>query len=357
MKSTPFYLSALLLLPACAHQTGGVEFLPAAEVYATAETTPVGTSNADAADDPAIWRNPADPASSLIIGTDKKAGLYAYGLDGAVKNFVAAGALNNVDLIGGAEQAIVIASDRTNPTTSHLALFSLRFDDPTLRPLGKVASGPGEAYGFCLQRHNTDASMAKITAYAALKDGSVREVMLTRNDDGSYAGQITREWKLATQIEGCVTSPRTGDLFVGEENVGIWRIRTTQSDAQPEAFATISPENGLVADVEGLAYAANANGTDYLIASSQGDNAYALFGADSGKLLGRFRIADGTIDGTSETDGIELALGNFGPDYPEGLFVAQDGDNPGSAQNFKLVDWRTILKALAQSKDQQADAQ
>ncbi|PKP96438.1 MAG: 3-phytase, partial [Alphaproteobacteria bacterium HGW-Alphaproteobacteria-15] len=32
---------------------------PAVTVTAVAETVPVGTSNADAADDPAIWRNPA----------------------------------------------------------------------------------------------------------------------------------------------------------------------------------------------------------------------------------------------------------------------------------------------------------
>lgn len=41
-----------------------------------------------------------------------------------------------------------------------------------------------------------------------------------------------------------------------------------------------------------------------------------------------------------------MAPGNFGPDYPGGLFVAQDGDNTPSAQNFKLVSWRDILAAL-----------
>ena len=342
MKTAPLSLCALLLLPGCAHQMSGASaFLPAQEVQATAETTPVGTSNEDAADDPASWRNPADPAASLSVGTDKKAGLYAYSLDGTVRNFIAAGALNNVDLQGGSEEALIIASDRTDPLNSHLALFSLRFDDPTLKPLGKISSGPGEAYGLCLQRHGE-----ALTAYAALKDGTVREVMLTKGRDGSYSGAIAREWKLATQIEGCVTNPRNGDLYVGEENAGIWRIRTAQSDAQPEAFATIGAEYGLVADVEGLAYAANESGKDYLIASSQGDNAYAVFNAQSGALLGRFRIADGAIDGTSETDGIELALGDFGPDYPAGLFVAQDGNNPGAAQNFKLVSWQAVKEVL-----------
>jgi 3-phytase len=38
--------------------------------------------------------------------------------------------------------------------------------------------------------------------------------------------------------------------------------------------------------------------------------------------------------------------GDFGPDYPAGLFVAQDGDNIPDAQNFKLVSWADIKAAL-----------
>lgn len=338
--------AAISALSACAGQGGRIAPLPAVEVQANAETAPVGTSNADAADDPAIWRNSADPAASLIVGTDKKAGIYAYGLDGSVKGFLAAGALNNVDLIGNDAEALIVASDRNDPVNSRLALFSLRFDDPAFKALGRVESGPGEAYGLCLQRRNADPGLSKATAYAALKDGTVREIMLTRRDDGSYSGAIARTWKLTTQIEGCVTSPRSGDLYVGEENAGIWRIRLGQPDAQPERFASIGAEDGLVADVEGLAYAMNEDGRDYLIASSQGDNAYVVFDAEDGVLLGRFRIVDGVVDGTSETDGIEVALGDFGPAYPTGLFVAQDGSNPGAAQNFKLVDWGAVLRAL-----------
>ena len=43
------------------------------ELSAAVETQPVGHSG-DAADDPAIWVNPVDPARSTIIGTDKLGG-------------------------------------------------------------------------------------------------------------------------------------------------------------------------------------------------------------------------------------------------------------------------------------------
>jgi 3-phytase len=49
---------------------------------------------------------------------------------------------------------------------------------------------------------------------------------------------------------------------------------------------------------------------------------------------------------TQETDGIAVAPGSFGADYPDGLFIAQDGDNAPAAQNFKLVSWRDILRAV-----------
>jgi 3-phytase len=62
--------------------------------------------------------------------------------------------------------------------------------------------------------------------------------------------------------------------------------------------------------------------------------------------LGRFAITEGEFGGTEETDGIELVGGSFGPAFPDGLFVAQDGQNKPSAQNFKLVSWAAIKAAL-----------
>ncbi len=42
-------------------------------------------------------------------------------------------------------------------------------------------------------------------------------------------------------------------------------------------------------------------------------------------------------------------LGDFGPAYPGGLFIAQDGHNGTKAQNFKLVAWEDIVKAMGLS--------
>ena len=81
------------------------------------------------------------------------------------------------------------------------------------------------------------------------------------------------------------------------------------------------------------------DGTGYLIASSQGDNSYAVFRREGdNSYVGSFRISDGRgIDGTSDTDGIDVAATPLGASFPSGVFVAQDGENDEGTQNYKLV--------------------
>lgn len=318
-----------------------VSSLPTPSVAAVAETQAVGTANADAADDPAIWRNPADPAASLIVATDKKAGLHVYGLDGRNRSYVAAGRVNNVDLRETPGGIIVAASDRNDPLNAKLALFRLDPATAALTALGRPGAGKGEAYGVCLYRAG-DA----LYAFMVLKDGTIHQLAI---DLGSAApaARIVRSMKLATQSEGCVVDERTHRLYVGEEDVGVWRF-----DARPEGAAQgvrIAPADGnqLIADTEGVALAIEGPGDGgYLVVSSQGDNAYSLYRLSDEAWVGRFRIGAGAFGATEETDGIELALGDFGPAFPGGLFVAQDGHNAPAAQNFKLVPWDAIKAAL-----------
>jgi|TARA_R100000049_G_C1949828_1_gene96862 3-phytase len=315
---------------------------PAVSVYATAETQPVGTANDDAADDPAIWRNQADPSKSLIIGTDKKAGLHVYNLQGEDLFFLDAGLLNNVDLVTLADGTVLVAaSDRTDPANSAIALFRLDTGAARLEPLGSVASGAGEAYGLCLWTPPIAKAGDAAIAFAVLKDGTINQVRI--RTDGT--GAIERTMSVPSQAEGCVVDHRTSQLYVGEENGGIWRFRVGGSDPVGELLAPID-NRMLVADVEGLALMPEGHRGGYLIASSQGDNAYAVFRLPGMEPIGRFRIAQGAVGATEETDGIDLHAGSFGPDYPAGLFVAQDGINPPHAQNFKLVSWEAVVRAL-----------
>jgi 3-phytase len=330
------YWFLFLALGACAH---GGENLPA--VHAAAETAPVGSMD-DAADDPAIWINRNDPAASLILGTDKQAGLYVYDLSGAVKQFTPAGELNNVDLrqnrrLGDFSGDIAAASNRSDNT---VALFSVNGDGAA--PMGAFPSAFPEPYGLCMGAWGEDTLV-----FVTHKTGDLVMYRLT----GTRSGEETGRLKFKSQLEGCVFDDETGALFIGEEARGVWKTRLAGGALEaPRLIGPVGGTSGVKADVEGLALYKTGPNAGYLIASSQGNNSYAVyeFGGDNA-FLGRFAIRPGAaIDGAEETDGIEATSMALGPDYPRGVLAVQDGynDPQGSAQNYKIVDWRDIENAL-----------
>ena len=100
-----------LLLAGCASVPAAMPVrgpVTAPMVAASAETDPVD-STSDAADDPAIWRNRANPAASLVIGTDKQVGIHVYDLKGKRLSFTPAARLNNVDLRDMGPGRVIVA--------------------------------------------------------------------------------------------------------------------------------------------------------------------------------------------------------------------------------------------------------
>ena len=332
-----------LWLAGCASTQPVMSPLPTALVTAKVETQPVATME-DAADDPAIWRNASSPGQSLIVGTDKRAGIHVYDIQGLQVSFTPSPRLNNVDLrdIGGSIGVLVAASDRQDLAQAQIALFRLDTAARKLVPLVTLPVGAGEAYGMCLWQRASDKALF---GFVVLKDGRIDQVAIDTSGT-TPTGKVVRSMKLGTQSEGCVVDDRTGILYVAEEDVGLWKF-----DAAPDGPVTATAiakadGNEIVMDAEGVALAPSGTDGGYVIVSSQGDNAYAVYKLPEASYVGRFRINEGAIDGVQETDGIELMLGDFGPDFPGGLFVVQDGDNRPATQNFKLIDWSAVERAL-----------
>ena len=186
-----------------------------------------------------------------------------------------------------------------------------------------------------------------------------------RLDDGGgrLSGTRVRSWTVGSQTEGCVADDANGWLFIGEEEVGIWRYdaEPTASTAERVAVDRIGvgePTGGhLSAHVEGLSIYAPPDGgphDGFLVASSQGNHTYVVYDrAPPHTYRGTFRVGDGAgaVDGAEDTDGLHVVATPLGPRYPMGLLVVQDGINrtPGASetnQNFKLVSWRDVLDAL-----------
>ena len=325
--------------------------LPA--VVAAAETAPVG-SPGDAADDPAIWADPQNPANSLIIGTDKKAGLNLYDMQGRVIQHLPDGKMNNVDLregfmLGGQSVVLVTASDRTNKA---VAIYRL---DTEARRLVNIAdgvqpTGQGDPYGQCMYR---SARSGKTFVFINDSNGEKRQWELIDVGNGKVRAVRVRDFAFASQVEGCVADDASGLLFVAEEDVGLWRL-SAEPDGGPAMtmVARITENPALKDDMEGVGLYDLGDGRGYLVASSQGNDSYAVFRREGDQAyLGSFIVvADGQrgIDGVSETDGLDVTSRNLGPGFEHGAMIAQDGRNvlPGENQNFKYVPWTSIADAL-----------
>lgn len=309
----------------------------------------------DAADDPAIWVHPTDPSKSVVIGTVKKYGLEVYRLDGTLVHSYKIGNPNNVDIRNGfrlgdgSTTDLVVFSDRF---TNELAVYVINPTDYSLTemPGGRIKTTLAEVYGICLYKDLSGAFYVFING----KDGTVEQYQLTAAGPKGIQGIRKRTLKLQTQPEGMVADDQNGIVYFGEEDKGIWRIA-----AAPDAVATpqFIPNSGLSNpnikfDVEGLAIYPTSASDGYLIASSQGNNTYAVFERQgNNRYLGSFAIGDFAIDGTSDTDGIEVTAFPLGTAFPKGLFVAQDGGNKDAmgkltGQNFKLVSWEKIEQVI-----------
>lgn len=337
-----------LFLAGCVSTQPAMSPLPTASVTAKLETQPVATVE-DAADDPAIWHNAASPGQSLIIGTDKRAGIHVYDMQGRQIGFTPSPRLNNVDLrdVGGKIGVLVAASDRQDVTKAHMALFRLDTSAKKLVPLVTLPVGPGEAYGMCLWRRASDKA---VFGFVVLKDGRIDQIAIDTKD-AVPSGTVVRSLKLGTQSEGCVVDDRTGTLYVAEEDVGLWSFDAAPDGAPTPTAIAKADGNQIVMDAEGVALAPSGIDGGYVLVSSQGDNAYAVYKLPEAQYVGRFRIDTGIIDGVQETDGIELMRGDFGADFPGGVLVVQDGDNQPETQNFKMVSWLDVVAALGLSNN------
>ncbi|MBX8515632.1 phytase [Pseudomonas cichorii] len=320
---------------------------PLPSVVAVAQSQPVARQG-DAADDPAIWIHPKNPAQSRVLGTNKKQGLLVYNLKGKQLQELAVGRLNNVDIrpgfmLGKQKVDLAVASNRDR---NSLSLFSIDRSTGALREAGEIPTPLAQIYGICLFQ----PASGEIYAFANDKDGSFLQYRISA-PDGKARGELVRSFKVDSQPEGCVADDQRQRLFLGEEDVGVWAV-DARAD-QPATLSSVIKVGDVVhADVEGLAlYQSEQH--DYLVISSQGNDSYVVVDAEAPYALrGAFRVGLNTrlgIDGTSETDGLEVTSANLGGPWSKGMLVVQDGRKrmPEQAQNFKFVPWADVVKTLA----------
>ncbi|WTK49313.1 phytase [Streptomyces sp. NBC_01520] len=412
----------ITLVPLSSAQARSLPALGAtAETKALYDDAAGGNANAD---DPAIWRNGADPDRSLVVATAKEGGLRVYGLDAALVQSIPApsaateddapGRFNNVDLVTGLRTPtgradVAVVSDRGNDRLRIYRIDPSRpgqplkdVTDPAAAPVfsadqaeindqrtayGLAAwqdRGTGRSYALVSRRNTTDLALLELlpTASGTVGYKKIRTLSLP----SSFRLPNSTSWTPCgepgelPQVEGMVVDPANGTLYAGQEDVGIWRV-PANLDGRPVLVdkvreygvpGTYDPETEecapgtdpgfggkrLAADVEGLTLFRESDGDGYLMASSQGDNTFALYDreiSEDNEYEGGFRITavSDDLDGSEECDGAAVLNEPLGSRYPNGLLVVQDGhetsasgDEEGrEATGFKFVDLGAVTDA------------
>jgi len=310
------------------------------------ETIPVPNRD-DAADDPAIWIHPLSPELSLILGTDKQGGLHIFNMDGSPRAMVGRETKpNNVDVLYGfklGEEKVDLALATTRATQARgLKIWAI---DAKTRDLSDVTEGNviavfdgKEPYGCCGYRsERTGKSFAFVTS----KDGVVEQYEL-HAEEGKVAATRVGTFKFDSTVEGCVADDELGFVYVGEEKRGVWKFPADPArERRGELIAKVG-QNGLTADVEGLALYYGQKGAGYLIVSSQGDNSFKIYErAGRNRFVRTIAPRSGPLGDVQDTDGIAVTSQPTSQLFSKGLFIAQDGRNE-PRQNFKLFAWEDI---------------
>ncbi|MFF3429312.1 phytase [Streptomyces sp. NPDC002602] len=416
--------AALVVLTAAAPQQAQAarplpSVTPRSETATLYDDEAGGNANAD---DPAIWRNPADPDRSLVIATAKEGGLRVYDLDARQVQAVAApstgapgdapGRFNNVDLVhglrlSGGRADVAVTTDRGN---DRLRVYRVRagrpggplvdVTDPSAPPVfstdqadineQRTAYGlatwtdarTGRSYALVSRRNQTRLALLELTPTAAgtVTYRTVRTLDLPstfRLPNGKAWSPCAEPGELP-QVEGMVVDPANGVLYAGQEDVGIWRLPAdltgtpklidkvreygvpgVYDEKSEECVAGADPGFGgrrLAADVEGLTLVTGRGGDGHLLASSQGDDTFAVYDREVDEhnaYEGGFRVsaANATLDGSEQCDGAAALNAPLGRRFPRGLLVVQDGrdtpaDTEREATGFKFVDLGSVLDRL-----------
>jgi len=309
------------------------------------------SGSGDISDDAAIWVDRADPGNSVVIADNKATsggGVGVFGMNGALLQFRPDGMIGNVDLrtgfsLSGRSTVLVGGTNRTNNT---LALWTL---DPGTRLLAPAAARSiatfAPNYGFCLYHSRVSGKFyAFVTPDGA---GAIQQFELMDNGAGLVDATLVRTLSIGSITESCVADDDLGHLYVGQEDVGLWKY-----GAEPQAgSARVSVDSAgagrLVADIEGMSIAYGSGGSGYLFVSSQGDSTIAVYDrAGNNSFVKKFKVvANGTIDGVTGTDGLDVTTLNAGPKFEQGLLVVHDQSNTGgTSSNLKYVPLSAVVQ-------------
>jgi 3-phytase len=300
-------------------------------------------------DDPAIWVNAADPARSLILGTDKHedGALYAFDLQGRVVTRV--GGLkrpNNVDVeygvaLGGRLLDVAVVTER-------LADAIRAFRLPALEPIdgGGIPVFVGEVQrapmGVALYKRPRDGT---VFAIVSRKSGPTAGYLwqYRLEDDGAGRVKATKvralgEFSGSGEIEAVAVDDELGYVYYSDESTGVRKYHADPDRPDAGRELALFATEGFAEDREGISIYASGDGAGYILVSDQQANRFHVYPRQgSGGNPHDHPLLKTVRASTVGSDGSEATSAALGERFPKGLFVAM---SQGGV--FHLYDWREL---------------
>lgn len=297
------------------------------------------------ADDPAIWVNAADPAKSLIFGTNKvkapNGAIVVFGLDGRIRQTVdGVDRPNNIDVeykLDGIGD-IAVATERMQ---DRLRVFAVTAEG--IRGIGTVASCK-EPMGIGLYRRPSDGAIFAIVAPKGRenspREGYLQQFRLTAKE-GQVTGELVRtfgRFSGSKEIEAVVVDDELGFVYYADEGEGIRKYHADPDHSDAGKELAIIGKTGYRGDREGLTIYRTGPGTGYLISTDQlpKNSRYRVY-----RREGRNEEVFTFAGGADTTDGIDATSSPLGAAFPQGLFIAMNS----SGRNFLIYRWQDVAKA------------
>jgi 3-phytase len=304
-------------------------------------------------DDPAIWINPKDPASSLIIGTDKDqdGGLYVFDLKGKIlkdKTIRGLQRPDNVDIeyrliLNNQPTDIAVTTERF---THKLRIYSL----PDMKAIdgggievfvGQTGNYERDLMGIALYKNPEGKIYAIVGRKSGPTDGTyLWQYQLSANGKGQVKADLVRKFGAYSglkEIEAIAVDDQLGYVYYSDEGKGVRKYYADPEKGNKELalFAT----SGFTEDHEGISIYQSSDSTGYILVSDQGANSFQIFPREgnAGKphehsLIKKVQVA------ATHSDGSDMVSVPLNDDFKHGLFVVMS-DN----KTFHLYRWEDII--------------
>ncbi|WP_315820816.1 phytase [Paraflavitalea speifideaquila] len=242
-------------------------------------------------DDPAIWINPADPAASLVLGTDKDqdGALYVFDLQGHIIPSKVVPNLqrpNNVDveyglMLQGKATDIAVVTERF---THKLRIFSV----PDMKPIdgggvdvfvGETGQEYRDLMGIALYKAPDGKIYAIVGRKTGPRDGGYLWQYLLEDDGrGVVKGALVRKFGKFSgkkEIEAIAVDDALGYIYYSDEGYGVRKYYADPAKGGEELAAF--GRKGFKQDHEGISIYPLTDSTGYILVSDQQTNRFHIF--------------------------------------------------------------------------------